>query len=176
MNVNFTARKVTLKDSFKELAEKKLSKFDRMLGEDTIANVVVSGEKNRETVEITIRHSSMIYRAEDTTDDMYKSLDKVMESLGRQFRKNKSKLEKKFREAKIEDFLPVTDQVVEEDNYNVVKRKHFPIKPQSVEEAILQMNMLGHKFYMFRNQDTDEINVVYVRKNETYGLLTPDVE
>ena len=97
-----------------------------------------------------------------------------MESLGRQFRKNKSRLEKKFREGKMEDYLPTTEQVVEEDNYKVVKEKHFPIKPQSVEEAILQMNMLGHKFYMFRNQNTDEINVVYVRKDDTYGLITPE--
>lgn len=175
MKVFITGRKVTLKDSFKELVEKKLSKFDRMFDDNTIANVTVSIEKDRETVEITINHNGKFYRAEDTSLDMNESLDKVLHALTRQFRKNKTKLEKRFRQGSIEKCFPGDEsEVKDEKEYEIVRKKKFPVKPISLDDAILEMNMIGHKFYMFRNEKTNEINLVYIRKDGKYGLLVPD--
>lgn len=180
MRTVITGRKVNLRDNFKDLAEKKLSKFDKLFDGNAFATVTVTVEKNRQTVEVTIKHEGMVYRAESTTLDMNEALDNVMEALSRQFRKHKTKLAKRLRKDSLENYLPeVTPSIEtesEEDKYNIVRTKNFPVKPLDVEEAILQMNMIGHQFYMFRNQTTGEINVVYRRKNGDYGLLTPDVE
>lgn len=175
MKVFITGRKVTLKDSFKELVEKKLSKFDRMFDDNTMANVTVTLEKDRETVEITINHNGKFYRAEDTSLNMNESLDKVLHALTRQFRKNKTKLEKRFRQSSIEQCFPIDEsEIKDEKEYEIVRKKKFPVKPISIDEAILEMNMIGHKFYMFRNEKTNEINLVYIRKDGKYGLLVPD--
>ena len=184
MKITITGRKVNLRDNFKELATKKLSRFERIFDEDADANVVVTLEKNRQTVEITIKQRGMIYRAESTAMEMNDALDQVMNALGRQIRKNKTKLEKKIHSGAIDQYLvdfteeePVEEPVVEADEeYHIVRTKHFFVKPLSVEEAILQMNMLGHQFFMFRNETNGEINVVYKRKNGDYGLLEPDAE
>ncbi|WP_195985102.1 ribosome-associated translation inhibitor RaiA [Clostridium sp. D33t1_170424_F3] len=184
MKITITGRKVTLRDNFKELATKKLSRFERIFDEDADANVVVTLEKNRQTVEITIKQRGMIYRAESTAMEMNDALDQVMSALGRQIRKNKTKLEKKIHSGAIDQYLgdfteeePVLEPVADADEeYHIVRVKHFFVKPLSVEEAILQMNMLGHQFFMFRNETNGEINVVYKRKNGDYGLLEPDAE
>ncbi len=175
MKVFITGRKVTLKDSFKELVEKKLSKFDRMFDDNTIANVTVTLEKDRETVEITINHNGKFYRAEDTSLNMNESLDKVLHALTRQFRKNKTKLEKRFRQGSMEQCFKIDEsEIKDEKEYEIVRKKKFPVKPISIDDAILEMNMIGHKFYMFRNEKTNEINLVYIRKDGKYGLLVPD--
>ena len=180
MKIAITSRKVNLRDNFKERVEKKLSKFNRIFGEDAQANVTVTLEKNRQTVEVTIRQNGMVYRAEQTAEEMNDALDAVVDVLGRQIRKNKCRLEKKMRAAVLDDFLAhedVSDETddVEEQEYQVVRSKRFPVKPLDVEEAILQMNMVGHQFDMYRNAETGEINVVYRRKDGTYGLLEPEV-
>lgn len=178
MKTIITGRKVTLKDNFKELAEKKLSKFDKLFDENAEAHVTVTVEKNRQTVEVTIHHEGMVYRAEATTAEMNEAIDKVMEALSKQFRKHKTKLAKRLRKDSLENYLPaqeVSDTTeFEEEKYKIVRIKNFPVKPLDVEEAILQMNMIGHQFYMFRNQINGEVNVVYRRQNGDYGLLTPD--
>ena len=178
MKIAITSRKVNLRDNFKERVEKKLSKFNRIFDEDAQANVTVTLEKNRQTVEITIRQNGMVYRAEQTAEEMNDALDAVIEVLGRQIRKNKCRLEKKMRAAVLDDFLAqeeLEEDDMEEKEYEVVRSKRFPVKPLDVEEAILQMNMVGHQFYMYRNAETGEINVVYRRKDGTYGLLEPEV-
>lgn len=179
MNVTITGRKVNLRDNFKELAKKKLSRFDRIFDEDAKATVVVTVEKNRQTVEITIVSRGMIYRAESVDSEMNNALDQVISALGRQIRKNKSRLDKAIHTGALDeyvhDYLPNTEED-ESEEYKIVRTKHFFVKPLSVEEAILQMNMLGHQFFMFRNGTTGEINVVYKRKDGNYGLLEPDVE
>lgn len=178
MKIIISGRKVNLKDNFKERIEKKLSKFSRIFGDDAVANVTVTVEKNRQTVEITIHDSSMIYRVENTTKEMNDALDKVVETLGRQIRKNKSKLEKRIKSSSLLEYIEennLVDEPEEEFEYKVVKSKQFPIKPLVVDEAILQMNMIGHSFYMFRNVETNEVNVVYRRKDGAYGLLEPEV-
>lgn len=175
MIIKIVARKTSVKDSFRERAEKKLSKFDKFFDENASADVTVTNERERETVEVTIRSRGMLFRSEATTSDRVDSLEAVTDALSRQIVKNKKKLEKKFKAAPV-DFSAVDYQGEPEEEYDVVKTKHFPVKPMSVEEAILQMNLLGHTFFMFRNALNNEINLVYRRKNGTYAVIEPDEE
>ncbi len=178
MKITYTARKVNLRDNFKERTDKKLSKFNRIFSENASANVVVTLEKNRQTVELTVKDNNMVYRAESTMTEMNDALDKVCDILMRQIRKNKTKLEKRIKSGSIDDFIIQTsdDNVVEDDEYKIVRKKQVVVKPITVDEAILEMNMVNHNFFMFINADTDEINVVYKRANGDYGLLEPAVD
>ncbi|MCQ2514196.1 MAG: ribosome-associated translation inhibitor RaiA [Ruminococcus sp.] len=179
MKITYTARKVNLKDNFKERVEKKLRKFEKLFTEDAAVNVVVTLEKNRQTVEITIRDSGMVYRAESTMSEMNDALDKVTDMLMRQIRKNKTRLAKKVKSGSIDDFIAQNTEVDENEdelNYEVARKKQILVKPITVEEAILRMNMVNHSFFMFLNAETDEVNVVYKRDNGDYGLLEPVVD
>ena len=176
MKVTITGRKVNLRNNFKELAVKKLSRFDRIFEENALAKVVVTLEKNRQTVEITITSGGMIYRAEATDFEMNDALDKVISSLGKQIRRNKARLNKRVHAAALEEYIeenPSTTDYSEEE-FKIARTKHFPVKPMSIAEAVLQMELLNHQFFMFRNQSNNEINVVYKRKNGNYGLLEPE--
>ncbi len=176
MKITYTARKVNLRDNFKDRVEKKLKKFDKIFSDDAQAFVVVTLDKSSQTVEITIKDNQMVYRAEKTMPEMNDALDKCIDVLGRQLRKNKAKLEKRLRSGSLEELVaPVEEEVAEED-YTVVRTKQIPVKPITVEEAILQMNMVGHKFYMFTDAESGEVNVVYLRDDGKYGLLQPTVE
>ena len=176
MRITYTARKVNLRDNFKDRVEKKLRKFDKIFSDEAQAFVVVTVDKSSQTVEITIKDNHMVYRAEKTMPEMNDAVDKCIDVLGRQLRKNKSRLEKRLRSGSLEELVaPVEEEIAEED-YTVVRTKQIPVKPSTVEEAILQMNMVGHKFYMFTNADSGEVNVVYMRDDGKYGLLQPTVE
>ena len=174
MKITIVGRKVNLRDNFKELAEKKLSKFDRIFDEDAEATVTVTVERNRQTVEITIKQRGMIYRAEETTQEMNEALDHVVAALGKQIRRNKTKLERTKKMQPVE----LTDTYYDEpdEEYQLVRTKRFFVKVKTPEEAILQMNLLGHEFFMFRDDVSGEINVVYRRKDGDYGLLVPDIK
>jgi putative sigma-54 modulation protein len=177
MKVVVIGRKVNLKDNFKELASKKLSRFDRIFDEDADAKVVVTLEKKRQTVEITIHSRGMIYRAESTADEMNAALDDVIDSLGSQIRRNKERLTHKLHSRALEGLHSAEADESPEDEkeaYKIVRTKHFIVKPMSVDEAMLQMELLEHKFFMFRNEQTGDINVVYHRKDGGFGLLEPD--
>ncbi len=179
MNINIVGRKVTLRDNFKERVNKKLRKFERIFGDDANAIVTVTVEKNRQVVEVTIRANGMLYRAESSAGEMNDALDSVVDILGGQIRKNKTRLSKRLRSDSLDQYFASEDDSeaeISEDEYKVVRTKRFPVKPQTVDEAILEMNLIGHQFYMFRNGDTNEINVVYRRNDGTYGLLEPDAE
>ncbi len=175
MIITITGRKVNLRDNFKNLAQKKLSRFDRIFDENATAKVVVTVERNRQTVEITINSNGVIYRAESTDLEMNDALDHVISALGRQIRKNKTRLNKRIHSAALDQYVQEYVNAVEEpeEAYEIVRTKHFPVKPLSPEEAILQMNLLEHQFFMFRNEQSGEINVVYRRKDGSYGLLEP---
>ena len=175
MKITYTARKVNLKDNFKELCEKKLSKFNKIFSEDATASVVVTLYKNRQTVEVTVSDNGMIYRAEDTQDEMNDALDKVVDILGRQLRKNKTRLSRRLRDNTADFTAILPDEDIEDEEEFDIRYKTIPVKPISVEEAILQMNMLNHDFFVFINAETNETNVVYKRKGNTYGLLEPEV-
>lgn len=174
MKITYVARKVTLRDNFKERVEKRLQKLEKIFSDSAEATVVVTLEKNRQTVEITIKDNSMVYRAESTMSEMNDALDKVIDILQRQLRKHKTRLSKRLRSASIDELLPVAEEV-EEEELALVRKKQIPLNPISTTEAILQMEMTGHKFYMFLNCDTDEINIVYARDDGAYGLLEPSV-
>ena len=181
MKITITGRKVNLRDSFKERVYKKLAKFNKFFGDDAEANVTVTLEKNRQTVEITIRSRNMIYRAEETSLEMEEALDKAIDHLQRQIRKNKTKLDKRLKDSTtdvVADFSELeadagADDVEEEREFQIVRSKKHPVRPMNIDEAILEMNMSGHEFYMFRNDFTNAINVVYRRKDGNYGLIEP---
>lgn len=179
MKVTVIGKKCTPRESFIQRAEKKLEKISKFFGDDAEAKVTAKAEKNSKIVEITINHKGVIFRAQERSDDMMQALDSCVEVLIRQMRRNKTRLEKKFKSAPVldmSDFIGTVEEEkeVEEDAFELVRTKEIPLKPQSTEEAILQMNMLGHQFYMFINDETDEVNVVYSRNDGGYGLLVPE--
>lgn len=173
MNITIVGRKCNPREDFKARAEKRLSKVEKLFGEEAAAKVTATVEKSCHVVEITVTKGGMIYRAEEQAENMVDALDECVDSLIRQIRKNKTRLDKKLHAAVLDDFFA---DDVEEENFDVIREKSVALKPQSVEEAILQMNLLGHQFYMFLNADTDEINVVYKRNATGYGLLSPDFD
>lgn len=164
---------MNLRNNFKELVEKKLQKFDRIFDADAEATVTVTVERNRQTVEITIKQRGMIYRAEETAPEMNEALDHVVAALGRQIRRNKTRLEKA---KKVDPGMEFADTYYDEpdEELNVARVKRFPVEVMTPEEAILQMNMMGHQFFLFRDDDSGEINVVYKRNDGSYGLLIPE--
>ena len=178
MKINMVGRKVTLRDHFKSLATKKLSKFDKIFDEDAEATVTVTVEKNRQTVEIAIMQRGMIYRAESTDMEMNDALDKVISALTTQIRRNKKKLEK-AKKVQAVDFAELEEESIEsageeDEPDEIVRTKRFFVSVMTPEEAVLQMNMLNHEFFMFRDDASGDINVVYRRKNGSYGLLVPE--
>ena len=178
MKFVFTDKKVTLPNFIHKYAEKKVGKLDRFFKEDATAAITFSIEKDRNQVEVTIRSSGTIFRVSESSSDMRASIDAAVASLERQFRKNKSRLEKRLRqgafertidEAEVASFVP---DGPEEGEYRIVRTKTFPIKPMTQEEAILQMNLLGHSFFAFRNEDADgSFAVVYRRNDGDYGII-----
>jgi len=172
MNINIISKNTSVRDSFRERCEKKFAKLDRFFGDDAKATVTVSTQNGRETVEATITANGMFFRAEKTTSDRLDSLEAVVDVLIKQITRNKKKLEHKFRGEKFSD-LAVDFYEEPAEDFGVVKTKKFRVSPMDVQEAILQMNLLGHDFFMFRNAETGEINVVYKRNDGKYGVLEP---
>ena len=172
MNISIISKNTSVRDSFRERCEKKFAKLDRFFGEDAKAAVTVTNQNGRETVEATINAGGMFFRAEKTTSDRLDSLEAVVDILTKQITRNKKKLEHKFRGEKFSE-LAVDFYEEPADDYGVVKTKQFRVNPMDVQEAILQMNLLGHNFFMFRNTETGEINVVYKRNDGDYGVLEP---
>ena len=173
MNITIVGRKCNPREDFRMRAEKRLGKVEKLFGEEASAKVTATVEKTCHIVEVTVTKSGMIFRAEERAENMEDALDACVDSLIRQIRKNKTRLDKKLHSAVLDDFI---DTVEEETEFDVIREKTIALKPQSVEEAILQMNLLGHQFYMFFNADTDEINVVYKRNATGYGLIAPDTD
>ena len=172
MKITISGKQMTVRPSLKDLTEKKLSKFDRFFGEDTEVIVVYSCRHDLQYIEITIRYNGTIFRAEEGADTFQSAIDEAVESLERQIRKNKTRLEKKLREGAFLNYVP-EEEYEEEEEFDI-RVKSFPVKPMSVEEAILQMNLLKHQFYVFRDAETEEVCVVYARKNGGYGMIIPE--
>lgn len=174
MNITIIGRKCTPRDSFKERAEQKLQKVEKFFGPNADAKVTATVEKNAKIVEITLSKGGYIFRSQERSQDLEESLDKCVDSLVRQIRKNKTKLQKRIHEVSFDDVFNQPEE--EEQEFDIVRTKSVIVKPESVDEAILQMNMLGHEFYMFRNAETDLISIVYKRKDGGYGVLEPTNE
>ena len=179
MKFVFTDKKVDVPGAIHFYAEKKVGKLDRFFKEDATAAITFSVEKERlNKVEITIRASGTIFRVSESTSDMHASIDAAVTTLERQIRKNKTRLEKRLPQGAFERAVDVSEissiapDEPEEGEYQVVRRKTFPIKPMTREEAILQMNLLEHDFFAFRDEDNDgSFAVVYRRKDGGYGLI-----
>ncbi len=171
MKITCSGRKVNLKDSFVDKAEKRLAKMDKFFSEDAEAHVTVVVERNYQKVEITVRDSGFVARAERCADQMEDAFDAAAEVLQKNIVKNRKKLsEKLHRPMPVEDI----EDLPEDESYHLIREKHFVVKPSTVDEAILQMNMLGHSFYLYLDMDTAEINAVYARNDGSYGVLIPE--
>lgn len=175
MKITVIGRKCTPRDSFKERAEKRLKKIEKFFGSDAEAKVTATVEKNEQIVEVTIFHDGYIFRSQERAQNMNDALDRCADSLVRQIRKNKTRVEKKLRQGAFEAYDAI-DPVEPEDDYDIARSKEITLKPQSVEEAILQMNLLDHQFYVFLNSSNEKICVVYARKDGGYGLIIPDTD
>ena len=180
MRFTFTEKKVKVSDDLRAYSEKKISKLDRFFKSEADAFVTFTIERGRHIAEVTIKSQGMFYRVSESTSDMYASIDSAVAAIERQIRKNKTRLEKKLRdgafEREIKPEITVEDEP-EEDDFQVVRVKHFNIKPMTTEEAILQMNLLGHEFFVFKNEDAGgAFATVYKRKNGGYGLIDSSEE
>lgn len=176
MKINVFGKNVALTDALKNTVDKKVGKLDKFFHQDVEVKVVLSVEKNRQNVEITIPFNGTILRADETSTDIYYSIDDAVDVIERQIRKHKTKLQSKKHTGesiKFENIDPLYDY--EEDAVKIVKTKRFAIKPMSIEEAVLQMDLLRHSFFVFLNADTEEVNVVYKRKDGNYGLIEPEL-
>ena len=172
MNITYLGRKTTIKDSFKEYAAKRLKRLEKFFDDDPNVMIVVTNEGDEETVEVTIKSRGMFFRGEKTSRDRQISLDLVADALPSQIVRNKNRLERRLK-TPVPVIEELTGELEQEGPDTLVKTKKFPVAVMDVEEAILQMNLLGHEFFMFRNGETGEINVVYRRKDGNYGLLEP---
>ncbi len=175
MKIIITGKNIEITDALRDRVTKKIGKLDKFFDKDTEAHVTLSVQKMRQIVEVTIPFNGIVLRAEEYNDDMYASIDKTIDVLERQIRKNKTRLERKIYNNDFRiDSHTFDDEVIEEQEFNIVRSKKFAVKPMDVEEAILQMNLLGHAFFMFYNADTRQVNVVYKRKDGNYGLIEPE--
>ena len=171
MTTNIYSRKVEISAEKKATVSKKLDKLSKFFGDDVSLDAVISTQKDKIIAEVTIRTPDMIYRAEERNDDLYNAVDDIVESITRQIRKNKTRLQKKLREGIVKEHEFFADIPEEEAEIKIVKTKSHVIKPMSPEEAVLQMNMLNHSFFVFRNAQTNTTDIVYRRKDGDYGLI-----
>ena len=177
MKMNITGKNMEITDALRDVTYKKIGKLDKYFDKDVIADVTFSVEKKRQIIEVTIDLPGTILRAEEETDDMYASIDRAVDVLERQIRKYKTKLQKRYQNTdtiRFDNIQPLTKEQDKEEKTKIVKTKRFFMKPMHDEEAILQMELLGHNFFMFMNAETDEVNVVYKRRDGNYGLIEPE--
>lgn len=174
MKTTITAKKMQIPQKFTEYAETTLnSRLNKFFGDEADARVTMSCHKNLIIIELTVEYNNMIYRAEQSAVDKEDALDASIDKIIRQIRKNKTKIEKKLKESA---FVDAYEDVVPESEYEVIRHKKFVMRPMDVEEAILQMNLLGHTFFMFANAETGETNVVYKRTDGKYAVLEPIID
>ncbi|HJB99088.1 ribosome hibernation-promoting factor, HPF/YfiA family [Pseudoflavonifractor phocaeensis] len=181
MKFVFTDKKINLPNKVHAYAEKKVGKLDRYFKADAEAAIVFSVEKGRNNVELTIRSGGTIIRVAESTSDMFATIDAAVSSVERRLRKNKSRLEKRLRQdafsrtvdvEELSSFVPESD----EEEYRIVRTKKFPIKPMTVDEAVLQMELVGHTFFAFKDVDHDgRFCVVYKRNDGDYGLIEDEI-
>lgn len=169
MKVTITSRNFNASEHLKDTIEKKIQKLSKYFSEDIVVNVMLSSEKGKDKVEATINAKGTIFRAEETANAAYDAIDRVVEKLSTQMSRYKSKLLKKHKENKEFIFAEIPD--VEEEEINIVKRKKIELTPMSMEEAIIQMELLEHNFFVYADVETNEISVVYKRKNDDYGVI-----
>ena len=175
MKFQYTEKKVSLPANVHAYAEKKVMKLERFFGDNAEALVAFSVEKDRNKVEITVHAANTYFRASESTSDMFASIDAAVSTIERQIRKNKTRLARRLRQdafartAEVTSFAPEAE---EESSFDIVRVKEFPMKPMTREEAILQMNLLEHTFFAFKDEENGEaFAVVYKRNDGGYGLI-----
>lgn len=174
MNLVISGKNLDITEGLRSAIEEKIAKLERYFNDSTEVHVTLSTEKNRQKIEITIPMKGSIIRAEEVSSDMYVSIDLVEEVIERQLRKYKNKLIDKAQNAAHLNQEFIDEDMEDEEEINIIRSKKFAMKPMDPEEACVQMELLGHNFFVFRNSETDEVNVVYKRKGNTYGLIEPE--
>ena len=174
MKFIIVGRNIEVTPGLRAAVEEKIGKLDKYFNPDTEVHVTLSVEKERQKIEVTIPVKGSIIRSEQVSNDMYVSIDLVEEVIERQLRKYKNKLIQK--EQNVAQFSKgfVDEDTYDEEEISIIRSKKFAMKPMDPEEACVQMELLGHTFFVFRNSETDEVNVVYKRKGNTYGLIEPE--
>ena len=174
MNITISGKNMDITSSLREAVQDKLGKLDRYFTPDTDVHVTLSVEKERQKIEVTIPVKGRIIRSEQVSNDMYVSIDLVEEVIERQLRKYKNKIIDKKQSAVNFQKAYIENDYMESEDITIVRTKRFDIKPMYPEDACVQMELLGHNFFVFMNADTDQVNVVYKRKGNTYGLIEPE--
>jgi len=172
MKITISGKNIDVTEGLKAAVNEKLGKLEKYFTPDT--NVIVSVEKERQKIEVTIPVKGNIIRSEQVSNDMYVSIDLVEEVIERQLRKYKNKIADKQQEAGNFQKEYLEHDYLEDEDIQIIRTKKFGMKPMYPEDACVQMELLGHTFFVFRNAETDEVNVVYKRKNNTYGLIEPE--
>ena len=176
MKFIISGKNITVTEGLKTAVQDKLSKLERYFTPDTEVVVTLSVEKERQKIEVTIPVKGNIIRSEQVSSDMYVSIDLVEEVIERQLKKYKNKIVHKQQNAAAFAQEFVEKDYEDEDEVKIIRTKKFGIKPMDPEEACVQMELLGHNFYVFFNSETEEVNVVYKRKGNTYGLIEPELD
>ena len=171
MKTNISGKNYTPSDKLKETIEKKFRKLDKYFSNEITGNVMAIREKDGYKIEATINSKGTIFRAEVKADDPYDAVDRVIDKLSSQMSKFKSKLQKKYKGSKEFMFAELPEIEEEQEELQIVKKKRFELTPMTVDEAIVQMELLAHNFFVFLNIETDSVNVVYRRDDKAYGLL-----
>lgn len=174
MRITISGKNIDVTQGLKDAVYDKLGKLDKYFTPETEAIVTLSVERNRQKIEVTIPIKGSVIRAEEVSDDMYVSIDLVQEIIERQMRKHKTRLVNRYRSGGNFQQAFIEMEVDDPDEVQIVRSKKFAMKPMDPEEACIQMELLGHNFYVFRNAATDEVNVVYKRKGNTFGLIEPE--
>ena len=175
MRIKITARNIELTEGLKTAVESKLSKLEKYFTPETEAHVTLSVEKERQKIEVTIPVKGSVIRAEQVSNDMYVSIEVVEETIERQLKKYRNKIVTKQQSAEkffAQEYLEKDAE--DDDEIRIIRTKRFGIKPMYPEDACVQMELLGHDFFVFLNAETEEVNVVYKRKGNTYGLIEPE--
>ncbi len=176
MKINIIGRQLSVYEDTKEMIIEKLSKLDKYFGEEGNATVTLSHKRNLSTLEVTIKASNTLFRSEVDAESFRDALDRSIDNIERQIRKNKTKLRKKLREGLVEEGFSAADIADEPESGDIIIRtKTFEYTPMSPEEAIMQMNLIGHSFFVFNDSETGKTCVVYTRKDGNYGLIVPEV-
>ena len=174
MRYTIVGRNIEVTPGLKKAVEEKIGKLDRYFTPDTEVNVTMSVQRERQSIEVTIPIKGTIIRAEESSSDMYVSIDLVEEVIERQLKKYKNKIiDKKQSNSAFSDAY-IQEEMEDPEEVRIIRTKRFAMKPMDPEEACIQMELLGHTFYVFRNSETDEVNVVYKRKDGAYGLIEPE--
>ncbi|MEG1984390.1 MAG: ribosome-associated translation inhibitor RaiA [Oscillospiraceae bacterium] len=175
MKVKMLGRKVNLKTNFIDMAEKRMQKLDKFFDEGAEGQVTVTVGKDRQTAEVTVKSKGFYFRAEKSAFDMETAFNDAVDLIVKQIVKNKDKLGAHVKRSEVEIEEQTIDAVVDTTDYSIAREKRFLVEPLKTDEAILQMEMLGHSFFIFQDIDSGELNVIYKRRDGQYGLLIPEV-